>query len=383
MKTPEPATERINTDRLRQLLKERGWHIADLAKRAGHGERTIQKWLEGKPGRRVTIQNIAKAFGVTYQSLVEGVSQPSAKNQRVHEQVTDTMAGAPPIVRYEPVQITLSQHAPAVIATVPLFDQRKIEDEYYAPIEQALVSAFGWRKERARVARFVLRELMNNGFEYGCRGAGELAVTFSAKVERNGEELALIVRSPGEGFDVARVLRESLERGIGEGGGTRGRGLFFVKRISRELIASSDGRVMQAVIDRKPVRADPAAFRPTILSFEGKEIAILILPSGLDTYTSTVFHFDPKLFTETAEREKIVGGILDMTQIEQVGSSLLTDTTWVSVTFQAKGLRFACAANPIVVEVIEVCLLSSVVHTFLTMQECIDYVLEADARSQR
>jgi anti-sigma regulatory factor (Ser/Thr protein kinase) len=207
--------------------------------------------------------------------------------------------------------VALSRQTPEVTSTVPLFERKMAEQLFYIPIESALVSEFAWPGERAHLAVFVLRELMDNAFEHGCREAGELTVTFSAVVGGGGEELTLVVRSPGVGFDFARVLKEKRELGVRHQE-TRGRGLLFVRLAARELIASSDGRVIQAVVDRKHESQELSALRPTLLSIGERTVALINFPSNYKIYEIDKFNEKFTIITSTIFKSYIQSVILEL-----------------------------------------------------------------------
>src|SRR5207248_2069251 len=133
---------------------------------------TIKQAEAGGPSYLSTIRRLAEAVGLEPDELTvtsgelpnppaiqqeHRADQPSPNQQPAQEQGTDPKSDEAMIGRYEPAQITLSRQAPVFSATVPLFDCRKMEDLYYAPMEQGLVGEFGWPSERAGFVRIALR----------------------------------------------------------------------------------------------------------------------------------------------------------------------------------------------------------------------------------
>jgi anti-sigma regulatory factor (Ser/Thr protein kinase)/anti-anti-sigma regulatory factor len=378
MKKPRERGRRVNVTTLETLCAARNWRWADLVWHCPVARSTFAKMRRGEPVDDESIRKVAKFLGVAPPELW-AIPSPDTMSDAPQPSAGQTTAEAPP-GGAEAARVAPSPEAPAVSVSVPLFDRRKMESEYYPAIEQAMVGRFGWPVVSARMAISALNELMTNGFMHGCRGAGEQEVSYSASVERGGEELVMTVRSPGKGFDVARVLRESVERGIGASGGEGGRGLYLVKQFSRELIASWDGRVIQVVIDRQPRRADPSEYKPWVRSYEGRNIAFVTLPRTLSWMQG--FEFDQAAVARTIEAENVIGGILDMLQNEHIDSPLLGKVINVRKPFQKKGLPFASVVSPIMMELFRVARLDQVFNAFLSMQECVDYVLGAAATRQ-
>ena len=145
----------------------------------------------------------------------------------------------------------LSTKTPYLNITLSLFERHIFHDLMLLKIENQLIEDYSWPEERAHAACFVLNELVSNAFEHGCRGCGELEVIFSLRFQRSNKDLIIRVNSPGSGFSLSNVLkRGSLDSIQGE----RGRGLLFVNSISSQLTASTDGRIIEAIVlkDRQP-----------------------------------------------------------------------------------------------------------------------------------
>ena len=138
----------------------------------------------------------------------------------------------------------LTKANPAFEVAVSLFEQHTVED-YMSNLEQSLRREFYWKPVKVYVAVFALKEVVDNAFEHGCKGKGELEVSICFRLESNGKRLVFRVKSPGSGFDLSNVLEKakSLKLNV-----ERGRGLLFVKQISDRLISSSDGLLIQAII---------------------------------------------------------------------------------------------------------------------------------------
>jgi len=139
----------------------------------------------------------------------------------------------------------LTKERPILEISLSLFDHFKFEDDYLPLIEDSLRIEFGWRPKKIFAASFVLRELVGNAFEHGCKGHGELEVFVSVKVESGGNRLVIRVKSPGVGFNLRHKLEEAKRL---EHGNKRGRGLLFVQQLSNTLMASTDGLIIQSTM---------------------------------------------------------------------------------------------------------------------------------------
>ncbi|MFZ4703374.1 MAG: TIR domain-containing protein, partial [Candidatus Methylumidiphilus sp.] len=141
----------------------------------------------------------------------------------------------------------LSIKCPYLNITLSLFERHIFHDLMLSKIETQLIADYSWPEERAHAACFVLNELVSNAFEHGCRGCGELEVSFTLRFQRANKDLIIRVTSPGPGFVLSKVLDKGDPELIL---GDRGRGLLFVNRIASQLTASSDGRIIEAIVLR-------------------------------------------------------------------------------------------------------------------------------------
>lgn len=155
----------------------------------------------------------------------------------------------------EPLEIDFdfSKTRPNLELSLSLFQQHLFNDEVLPRIEHRLSQVFSWPEKRAHAVSFIINELVSNAFEHGCCGGGELEVSFSLRFEVNNTRLVIRVKSPGPGFNLSEVLKKGDPEDIE---GERGRGLAFVKRIADQMIASSDGRIIQVIILRKSTKKE-------------------------------------------------------------------------------------------------------------------------------
>jgi hypothetical protein len=94
----------------------------------------------------------------------------------------------------------LTRDKPIFEAWIPLFEQYKFEN-YFDNIEDSLIKQFNWKPDKVHATLFAFREVVDNAFEHGCKGKGELVVSMILKLEANGERLIFRVKSPGSGFN--------------------------------------------------------------------------------------------------------------------------------------------------------------------------------------
>jgi len=70
-----------NPRRLRLLRDARGWTQEQLANSAGYSVKTIWKAEAGRPLKRQTLTDIARALGVEFEHIVNATSRQTRRSQ--------------------------------------------------------------------------------------------------------------------------------------------------------------------------------------------------------------------------------------------------------------------------------------------------------------
>jgi transcriptional regulator with XRE-family HTH domain len=76
VKAPE-----ISVARVRALIDERCWNLADLVTASGVNRVTLAQLLAGRRVSRTTIRRVAEAFGVPPSELLISLSSPASAAQ--------------------------------------------------------------------------------------------------------------------------------------------------------------------------------------------------------------------------------------------------------------------------------------------------------------
>ena len=63
--------------------------------------------------------------------------------------------------------------------------------DYLPNITESLQEEFGWGSYKVVAAQFVIMELVNNAFEHGCKGKGDLCIDLALKVQAKGKRLLI------------------------------------------------------------------------------------------------------------------------------------------------------------------------------------------------
>lgn len=209
----------------------------------------------------------------------------------------------------------LTKETPYFQVSLPLFEKHKFE-EYLSRIEKSLRIVFEWESKRVVAAAFVLGELVSNAFEHGCRGRGELLTHILVRVEVDGEILIIRVTSPGDGFSLTEKLRQAENS-------EQKTGLWLVNKIADELIASSDGLIVQATLSRDPVRTrflEDMRARGKMVQFAGVQFYILPIIGELthDTVPAAEEHIF-SFVEEVLEQDLCL--IVDLSKVPKIASA--------------------------------------------------------------
>lgn len=352
----------VNGELLRRLIETKPTKPTRVAEKAKVGLNTVYKMMDGGPCEVELIKRVAAYLGVAYETLLQ-VEEPTIIKE-VNVSIPEILTT--PITNSETF---LTQQSPVFSASVPLFDRRRMEDLYYAPIEIGLMHEFHWRQGRASLVVFVLRELMNNGFEHGCRGAGDLEVSFTVQVERSGEYMVLTVISPGEGFDFARVIGNTRGGMMISGGEElekeRDHGLKLVSQIAHNLVSSSEGRTIQATIYREPLEANLHA---SVLTIDNKNIAVLTLPRVVSMEYD--YYIDKEKLIEIIERHNVIGGIIDSSTTDYVDSPGLWLYSKSLIIFKKKKLKHIVVASEKIADLMRILR----IPYELSMRDAVSYI---------
>src|SRR5438067_12761121 len=87
---PEPRTlnpdsmlrHKANRERIQVLRDARGWSQEELARAAGYSVKTIWKAEAGRPLKRQTLADIARALGVDFSDIAESAAGPTLRRRK-------------------------------------------------------------------------------------------------------------------------------------------------------------------------------------------------------------------------------------------------------------------------------------------------------------
>lgn len=189
-------------------------------------------------------------------------------------------------------------------------------------VQDALETA-GLGRERAQDAEQVLRELVDNAIEHGCRG--QAAPRVDVEVVANRNHFQCIVADSGPGFDAAARIAEE-ERRPAHDPSARGRGLLLVKRISDVLEHNAAGNSVRAMIRRERFRLE-AEQLARIDSGGVEPVALLRVEGDLDAHTfADLEHRLDDLFDRQGVRRFIID-LVECRYISSTGVGVLVSFT--------------------------------------------------------
>jgi len=137
--------------------------------------------------------------------------------------------------------------------TLKLMDRFRFYSHQRHVILEALAGGFAWPEKARSLAYFAINELVDNAFEHGCRGRGNLSVTY--RLEMHGPTLCVTVNDEGDGFDFAAVTARRIELDPER---QRGHGLIYIRHVASDLVFADGGRTVRLVLDRDALERSPA-----------------------------------------------------------------------------------------------------------------------------
>jgi len=189
-------------------------------------------------------------------------------------------------------------------------------------VQDALETA-GLGRERANDAEQVLRELVDNAIEHGCRG--QSAPRVDVEVVANRNHFQCIVADSGPGFDAAARIAEE-ERRPAHDPSARGRGLLLVKRLSDVLEHNAAGNSVRAMIRRERFRLE-AEQLARIDSGGVEPVALVRVEGDLDAHTfADLEHRLDDLFDRQGVRRFIID-LVECRYISSTGVGVLVSFT--------------------------------------------------------
>jgi anti-sigma regulatory factor (Ser/Thr protein kinase) len=351
----------VRGDVLRAAREKKDWgyqELSDQTERRVKGKlkkisiTTIKKAERGGPSYRSTIRWLAEVLDLQPSDLWDLHGEPVggadlAENTPViqppspRDPVPDEPALSPFPVQVNPAPERLSRERPEIHVTLTRFEQGRVQAGYFEPLRRDLQDEFHWPETDAARAVIVLRELVDNAFVHGCRGIGDLPVSFSVEASQGGRTLTLIVNSPGPGFDFEQVSARGPDRDLFNEDEDTAKGFYLVRRYAKELVGTADGRKIMAVmvrshIELEPIRDDGLM---SLLEVNGHLIAVVTLPESISRYC---FEFDRDRFDRFLESATaaITGGIIDATKTVDFDSDSVGIFISIRKRFQSRGIKF-------------------------------------------
>jgi anti-sigma regulatory factor (Ser/Thr protein kinase) len=318
---------KLDVLQVKRLMLEQGYSAHKLAKALEIDVKTLRRWLNGEAAQIENVARLAEMLGTTPVELI----------------VKET-AAAPVTVQANPAPESLSRQRPVIQASLTLFDQWRVQADYFDPLKQALRAEFQWPESSATIAVCVLRELVENAFKHGCRGIGDLPVSFSVEASQGGAILTLTVNSPGPGFDFEALRAQGFNQDLLNEDKTSGRGLYLVSQNAKDLVGTADGRKIMAVMVRSHVREIFDGGLASVLDVDGHLIAIVKLPKSVCMH---VFRLDQEWLSQVLDSEKapLQGGIIDAMETLDADSPSLGVFVAINRMFRSRGMRFCIILN--------------------------------------
>ncbi|MBN2002239.1 MAG: anti-sigma factor antagonist [Anaerolineae bacterium] len=270
----------------------------------------------------------------------------------------------------------LTKLAPAFRITLPLFDRHRFED-WVPEVESSLIQEFEWDTQWAHAALVVLTELVSNAFEHGCQGHGEWEVTVSVQhyYDRDNEErLEIVVESPGAGFDLSQTLANVKQRADDP---TQRSGLWYIDRFSDELLSSSDGRTLKAIL--RPRHREELKIIKTsthIVSVGGISIGrIPIVVPRIDSNTTpqVAEYVEPLVASLTSQ---VSGFVFDLQAVTFISSAGLRLLVMLCKQIKETGQYMSLVASERIRDVLDLTGLLSFLPTYDTEEAALSYIVE-------
>jgi anti-sigma B factor antagonist len=270
----------------------------------------------------------------------------------------------------------LTKHTSAFRMTFPLFDRHRFED-WVPEVESSIIQEFGWDTQWAHAALVVLTELVSNAFEHGCQGHGEWEVTVGVQhyYDRDNEErLEIVVESPGAGFDLPQTLANVKQRADDP---AQRSGLWYINYFADELLSSSDGRVLKAIL--RPRHREQLKIIETsthIVSVAGISIGrILIVVSRVDSNaTPQVAEYVEPLVASLISQ--VSGFVFDLRAVTFISSAGLRLLLTLYKQIKKTGQYLSLVASEHIRDVLDLTGLLSLLPTYDTEEAALSYIVE-------
>ncbi len=159
---------------------------------------------------------------------------------------------------------------------------------------------------------FMVKELVDNAIEHGCKGAAEPRIEVELGISRS--YLKCEIEDNGPGFDYEKVLKECKLDAVDKG--SRGRGLAAAKKLASRLSFNNKGNCVTAVYHRQALRKRQKS-EVTVSPQGVGEVPVVKISGQLDSSNTPEF----SMHLESLLKQGHNSIILELSELRYVSST--------------------------------------------------------------